>query len=76
MGFDQQALAEKVEISRKTIALIETVKPGPIDRRRRRILEDLTRKMEDDLHVEIVFADEKTGEGVRFRLRPVPPPAG
>jgi DNA-binding XRE family transcriptional regulator len=69
LGYDQEALAEKAGISRKTVALIETMKPGPIDPRRRRILENLRRKMEDDLHVEFVFAGEKTGEGVRIRRR-------
>lgn len=73
LSFDQEALAEKVGISRKTIALIETMKPGPVDPRRRRVLEDLKRKMEDDLQVEFVFAGEKTGEGVRLRRRLAPP---
>jgi transcriptional regulator with XRE-family HTH domain len=67
LGFDQDKLAEKVGISRKTIALIETMKPGPMDPRRRRMLEELRRKMEDGLDVEFVFASEKTGEGVRLR---------
>jgi DNA-binding XRE family transcriptional regulator len=67
LGFDQQELADKVGISRKTIALIEIMKPGPMDPRRRRMLEELKRKMEDVLDVEFVFADEKTGEGVRLR---------
>lgn len=75
LGFDQEALAEKVGLSRKTIALIETMKAGPVDPRRRRVLEDLRRKMEDDLQVEFVFAGEKTGEGVRLRRRLASPPA-
>lgn len=69
LGLDQEALAEKVGISRKTIALIETMKPGPVDPRRRRMLEGLRRKLEEDLDVEFVFSDEESGEGVRLRRR-------
>jgi hypothetical protein len=43
------------------------MKPGPIDPRRRRILEDVRRKLEDDLHIEFIFVGEKSGEGVRIR---------
>lgn len=67
LGFDQAQLSEKVGISKKTIALIETMKAGPIDPRRRRILEELRTKMEDELGVEFVFASTKSGEGVRLR---------
>lgn len=67
LGFDQLKLSGKVGISRKTIALIEIMKPGPMDPRRRRMLVQLRRKLEDDLDVEFVFANEKTGEGVRLR---------
>jgi transcriptional regulator with XRE-family HTH domain len=67
LGFDQEELADRAGISRKTIALIETMKPGPMDPRRRRILEELRRTMEDELRVEFVFASSKTGEGVRLR---------
>ncbi|WP_247431497.1 helix-turn-helix domain-containing protein [Bradyrhizobium sp. 44] len=71
LGFDQGQLAEKVGISRKTIALIETMKESPVDPRRRAILEKLRNAMETDLHVEFVFASTETGEGVRLR-RPAP----
>lgn len=67
LGFDQEELAAKVGISRKTIALIETMKPGSLDPRRRKILEELRRRMEDDLMVEFIFAGETSGEGVRLR---------
>jgi transcriptional regulator with XRE-family HTH domain len=69
LGFDQQELADKVGISRKTIALIEIMKPGPMDPRRRRILEKLQRTMEDELLVEFTFAGEGSGEGVRIRRK-------
>lgn len=69
LGYDQEMLAEKVGISRKTIALIETMKSSPVDPRRRRVLEELKKKMEDELHVEFIFVSEKTGEGVRIRRR-------
>jgi DNA-binding XRE family transcriptional regulator len=69
LSFDQQELADKVGISRKTIALIEIMKPGPMDPRRRRILEKLQRTMEDELLVEFTFAGEESGEGVRIRRK-------
>jgi DNA-binding XRE family transcriptional regulator len=71
LGYDQADLAAKVGTSRKTIALIEAAKPGPIDPRRRRILEELRRKMEDELDVEFIFAGSQTGEGVRLRRAPL-----
>ena len=67
LGLDQQKFAAKVGISRKTIALIEMMEPGPVDPRRRETLEKLRHKMEDDLMVEFVFAGETSGEGVRLR---------
>ena len=67
LGLDQERFAAKVGISRKTIALIEMMKPGPIDPRRRETLEKLRCRMEDDLMVEFVFAGETSGEGVRLR---------
>jgi DNA-binding XRE family transcriptional regulator len=67
LGLDQEEFAAKVGISRKTIALIEMMEPGPIDPRRRETLEKLRRRMEDDLMVEFVFASETSGEGVRLR---------
>ena len=67
LGYDQATLAEKTGISRKTIGLIETAESAPVDARRRRILEELRTKMEDELNVEFVFAGTKTGEGVRLR---------
>jgi transcriptional regulator with XRE-family HTH domain len=67
LGYDQETLADKIGISRKTLALIETMKAGPIDPRRRRVLEDMRRKLEDELHIEFIFVGEKSGEGVRIR---------
>ncbi|MHC2624002.1 DNA-binding XRE family transcriptional regulator [Bradyrhizobium huanghuaihaiense] len=70
LGYDQEALAQRLGISRKTLALIETMKPGgPVDPRRRRVLEEMKTKMEDKMHVEFVFAGKSTGEGVRLRRR-------
>jgi DNA-binding XRE family transcriptional regulator len=69
LRYDQATLAEKTGISKKTIGLIETMDTAPTDARRRRILEQLRTKMENDLHVEFVFAGTKTGEGVRLRRR-------
>jgi DNA-binding XRE family transcriptional regulator len=69
LGYDQEALAEKVGISRKTIALIETSNGENRDPRRIKMLMLLRERMEHKLNVEFVFASEKTGEGVRL-LRP------
>jgi DNA-binding XRE family transcriptional regulator len=67
LGYDQSTLAEKTGISKKTIGLIETMTSVPTDARRRRVLEELRSKMEDELNVEFVFAGPETGEGVRLR---------
>jgi transcriptional regulator with XRE-family HTH domain len=67
LGYDQATLAAKTGISKKTVGLIETMETVPTDARRRRVLQELRRKMEDELHVEFVFAGPKTGEGVRLR---------
>jgi len=67
LGYDQATLAAKTGISTKTIGLIETMTSVPTDARRRRVLKELLTKMEDELHVEFVFAGPETGEGVRLR---------
>ncbi|WP_375157795.1 helix-turn-helix domain-containing protein [Bradyrhizobium sp. RDT46] len=67
LGYDQEALAGRLGISRKTIALIETTQPGPVDPRRRRVLEQMKTKMENEMLVEFIFASKSTGEGVRLR---------
>jgi transcriptional regulator with XRE-family HTH domain len=69
LGVDQAGLAELTGISRKTISLIEIAKTDPTDSRRRKMLADLQRKMEDQLGLEFVFASDETGEGVRLRKR-------
>ncbi|MGO4510169.1 helix-turn-helix domain-containing protein [Bradyrhizobium sp. 2TAF36] len=70
LEYDQEALAERLGISRKTLALIETMKPGgPVDPRRRRVLEEMKAKMEHEMHVEFIFRGDSTGEGVRLRRR-------
>jgi hypothetical protein len=60
-------LAAKTGISKKTIGLIETMESVPTDVRRRRVLEELRAKLEDELKVEFIFASAKSGEGVRIR---------
>ncbi|MDN4987099.1 helix-turn-helix domain-containing protein [Bradyrhizobium sp. WYCCWR 13022] len=69
LGYDQEALAERLGISRKTLALIETMKAGPVDPRRRRVLEQMKATMENEMLVEFIFASKSTGEGVRLRRR-------
>ncbi len=67
LGYDQAMLAVKTGISKKTIGLIETMASVPTDARRRRVLEELRTKMEDELKVEFIFASAESGEGVRIR---------
>jgi DNA-binding XRE family transcriptional regulator len=67
LGYDQKTLSKKVGVSTKTLSLIETMKAEPLDPRRRRVLEDMRRKMENELLVEFVFASDNSGEGVRIR---------
>jgi DNA-binding XRE family transcriptional regulator len=67
LGYDQATLAAKTGISKKTIGLIETMESVPTDVRRRRVLEELRAKLEDELKVEFIFASAKSGEGVRIR---------
>jgi transcriptional regulator with XRE-family HTH domain len=69
LGVDQAGLAELTSISRKTISLIEIANQDPTDPRRRKMLADLQRTMEDELGLEFIFASESTGEGVRLRKR-------
>jgi transcriptional regulator with XRE-family HTH domain len=64
---DQAGLADLTGISRKTISLIEIAKTDPTDSRRRKMLTELQRKMEDQLGIEFIFANDKTGEGVWLR---------
>jgi DNA-binding XRE family transcriptional regulator len=70
LGYDQAMLADLTGISKKTIGLIETMDGVPTDVRRRRILDELRTKMENELHVEFVFTSDASGEGVRIR-RPI-----
>lgn len=67
LGYDQATLAEKTGLSSKTIGLIETMVTVPTDVRRLKVLEKLRTKMEEELHVEFVFANAASGEGVRIR---------
>jgi transcriptional regulator with XRE-family HTH domain len=67
LRFDQATLAAKTGISTKTVGLIETMESVPTDARRRRILEELRTKMENELDVEFIFGGPNTGEGVRLR---------
>ena len=67
LGYDQATLAAKTGISKKTIGLIETMESVPTDVRRRRVLEELRTRMEDELKVEFIFASAESGEGVRIR---------
>lgn len=67
LGYDQATLAVKTGISKKTIGLIETMESVPTDARRRRVLEELRTRLEDELRVEFIFASADSGEGVRIR---------
>jgi transcriptional regulator with XRE-family HTH domain len=66
---DQAGLADLTGISRKTISLIEITKNDPTDPRRRKMLAELQRTMEEEFGLEFIFAGDSTGEGVRLRKR-------
>jgi DNA-binding XRE family transcriptional regulator len=67
LGKELNSLAELVGVSPKTISLIEkTVHQDKIDLRRRRIVESIQQRLEDDFCIEFIFADENGGDGVRI----------
>ena len=67
LGIDQAALAEKAGVARQTIVKIETDESDRMDPRRRKVLQQLQRVLEDSYGVEFFAASEHSGEGVRFR---------
>jgi DNA-binding XRE family transcriptional regulator len=67
LGRELSSLAELVGVSPKTVSLIEKTAPQEkIDLRRRRILERIQQRLEDDFCIEFIFADENGGDGVRI----------
>jgi DNA-binding XRE family transcriptional regulator len=68
-GLDQSHLAALAGVSKKTIAVVESATPMRVDARRRAVLEKIRKRLETELDLEFVFADETTGEGVRIRKR-------
>lgn len=67
LEMDQQDLADAAGVARKTVALIEITPPGRVDPRRRKILEQIRQRLEEDHLIVFTFANEGTGEGVRIR---------
>jgi DNA-binding XRE family transcriptional regulator len=65
----QEELAELIGCSRKTISLIEASSERPSDARRIAVLLQIEEGLARDKGVEFVFANERTGEGVRLRRR-------
>jgi transcriptional regulator with XRE-family HTH domain len=70
LDMSQEDLAELVGVSRKTISLIEATKHRPGDPRRIAVILQIEERLAEDKGVEFVFADGRTGEGVRLRRRP------
>ena len=66
LGFDQAKLAVLAGVTVKTISLIENAADGGnIDGRRRKIVERIRQRLEDEFDVE--FADGRKGFGVKIR---------
>jgi DNA-binding XRE family transcriptional regulator len=71
LSFDQATLAERVGLSRKTVAWTEISLREKVDARRRDTLELMRKRLEEDLNVEFRFATKHQGEGV-FLKKPAP----
>jgi transcriptional regulator with XRE-family HTH domain len=68
LGIDQAKLAMLAGVTVKTISLIENAADGgSVDGRRRKIVERIRQRLEDEFDIEFVFPDERTGFGVRIR---------
>jgi DNA-binding XRE family transcriptional regulator len=65
IGLEQAHLAVLAGVTRKTISLIETETPSKVDARRRAVLETVRLRLENEFHIQFIFADAKGGEGVR-----------
>lgn len=64
LAMDQAELASAVGVSRKTIAWTEISLSEKVDPRRRATLEQMRKRMQDDLGVEFRFESKSHGEGV------------
>jgi DNA-binding XRE family transcriptional regulator len=64
LAMDQAELASEVGVSRKTIAWTEISLSEKVDPRRRATLEQIRKRMEEDLGVEFRFEAKSHGEGV------------
>jgi DNA-binding XRE family transcriptional regulator len=66
-GIDQDTLATCVEVSRKTINLIESGKSNTTDYRRLEVLQKLQAVFENQFEIEFFPESKNTGEGVRLK---------
>ncbi len=68
LGIDQAKLAMLVRVTVKTISLIENADDGGnVDGRRRKIVERIRQRLEDDFDIEFVFPNERKALGVLIR---------
>lgn len=68
LAIDQSKLAMLAGVTVKTISLIENAAGrGKVDGRRRKIVERIRQRLEDEFEVEFLFSDERTGFGVRIK---------
>ena len=62
LAIDQSKLAVLVGVTMKTISLIENAADGgKIDGRRRKVVERIQHRLEDEFDIEFVFSNERTG---------------
>jgi DNA-binding XRE family transcriptional regulator len=67
LAINQARLAVLAGVTVKTISLIENAaEEGRVDGRRRKIVERIRQRLEDDFAIEFLFTNERTGVGVRI----------
>jgi DNA-binding XRE family transcriptional regulator len=68
LAVDQSKLALLVGVTVKTISMIEnSASGGKVDERRRKVVERIRRRLEDEFNIEFLFSAGRTGFGVRMR---------
>ena len=69
LNISQEKLGELANVSTRTLIKIEAGSEGRPDARRRAVHDAIRKALEENYHIEFIFPDRQTGEGVRIRLR-------